>query len=385
MVRNPDEDRKVIAGIARLGEVYMRISERIQSAYEDHPKLKFQASRLFELAGYTGMNFDITKFLERMEADAGLKELSPEEKKTLKVFAKKFNDPVLVEEVVWEYAVGNGRERSVLMARIKEQLAVFPDPSLGISDLFSYGYRQYDMFPVRAEIAAAILSLRTVKVYGLYEDGGKIRLTSQAQIREHSGMFGVKRSEWMNFRIDAFREGKTIEFDFTEPVKEYRIYQIREDLPGRRDLSFIPYDVLHSMGEKVRFENYSLIYEGTTAVETTLEDLFVMFNMNHPEGFRGHSLSVSDVVVVRETGEWTGYYVDSFGFRKLETFLPEDVPGIREELTDKEKETVEMPEEKEPEEVPKVKESDSPANHKDLTEKTDDLQTRVMTQKPKTR
>jgi len=90
MLRNPDEDRKVIAGIAQLGEIYMRISERIQSVYEEHPKLKFQASRLFELAGYTGMNFDISKFLERMEADAGLKELSPEEKKTLKIFAGKF-------------------------------------------------------------------------------------------------------------------------------------------------------------------------------------------------------------------------------------------------------------------------------------------------------
>ena len=385
MIRNPDEDRKVIAGIAQLGEIYMRISERIQSVYEEHPKLKFQASRLFELAGYTGMNFDISKFLERMEADAGLKELSPEEKKTLKIFAGKFNDPVLVEEVVWEYAVGNDRERTVLMTRIKEQLAVFPDPSLGMSDLFSYGYRQYDMFPVRAEIAAEILTFRTVKVYGLYEDGGRIRLTTQAQIREHTGMFGVKRSEWMNFRIDAFREGKTVEFDFAEPVKEYRIYQIREDLPGRRDLSFIPYDVLKSMGETVRFENYTLIYEGTTARETTLEDLFVMFNMKHPEGFRGHSLSVSDVVAVKEEREWVGYYVDSFGFRELEAFLPAEAPRIREKLTDKEKETVEVSREKETVEVPETKEAARPVSHKDPAEKTDDLQPRAVTQKPKTR
>ena len=377
MSRNVDEDRKIVAGIARLGEIYLRISERIQSVYEEHLKLKFQASRLLEMAGYKGTSFDITQFLERVEADAGLQALSVEEKNTLKVYARKFYDPVLVEEVAWEYAVGNERERTVLMTRMKEQLSVFPDPYLGMSDLFAYGYRQYDMFPVRAEVAGAILSLRAVKVYGLYEDGGRIRLASQAQIREHAGMFGVKRSEWLNFRIDAFREGRTIEIDFEEPVKEYRIYQIRENLPGRRDVSFIPYDVLHSMGEKVRFENYTMVYEGTTGRDTTLEDIFVMFNTSHPTDFRGHSLSVSDVVSVKEDGEWTGYYVDSFGFRKLEDFHPEKNMPVREEpLPEKKEEAALIPGEKK---AVEPSEPDRPAD------KRKDIRTEPAAQKPKTR
>ena len=257
------------------------------------------------------------------------------------------------------------------MTRIREQLAVFPDPYLGISDLFAFGYRQYDMFPVRAEAAVTILSFKSVKVYGLYEDGGKIRLTSPDQIREHAGMFGVKRSEWINFRVDAFREGRSVEFDFEEPAKEYRIYQIREDLPERRDFSFVPYDVLSSMGEQVEFENYTLVYEGSTGPETTLEDLFVMFNTDHPADFRGHSLSVSDVVSVMEEGKWASYYVDSFGFRKLEGFYPEKHFAEREELPQEEK----LPEKgPESEEIKAAKET-----------KRGEVPERPAMQKPKTR
>ena len=387
MVRSIEEDQKVIAGIARLGEIYMRISARIQSAYEEDPKLKFQAARLFEMAGYKGNSFDIAQFLERVEEDAGLYALSPEEKKTLKDYAGKFNDPVLVEEVVWEYAAGSERERTFLMTRIREQLAVFPDPYLGISDLFAFGYRQYDMFPVRAEAAVTILSFKSVKVYGLYEDGGKIRLTSPDQIREHAGMFGVKRSEWINFRVDAFREGRSVEFDFEEPAKEYRIYQIREDLPERRDFSFVPYDVLSSMGEKVQFENYTLVYEGSTGPDTTLEDLFVMFNTDHPADFRGHSLSVSDVVSVMEEGKWASYYVDSFGFRTLEGFYPEKHIAERgERLSEKGPETEKIKDAEETIDNEAIhSETDNSGALKEPETKIGGTPERAVMQKPKTR
>jgi hypothetical protein len=52
----------------------------------------------------------------------------------------------------------------------------------------------------------------------------------------------------------------------------------------------------------------------------TLEDLFYKFNMEHPEDFKGHSLSVSDVVVVKERGKSTAHYVDSIGFKQVDRF-----------------------------------------------------------------
>ena len=52
--------------------------------------------------------------------------------------------------------------------------------------------------------------------------------------------------------------------------------------------------------------------------------MFETFNVNRPEDFKGHSLSVSDVIAVREEGEWVSYYVDSFGFRKIPDFLIPD-------------------------------------------------------------
>jgi hypothetical protein len=52
----------------------------------------------------------------------------------------------------------------------------------------------------------------------------------------------------------------------------------------------------------------------------TLENLFYKFNMERPEDFKGHSLSVSDVIVIRERGKSTAYYVDSLGFKQLDRF-----------------------------------------------------------------
>lgn len=103
------------------------------------------------------------------------------------------------------------------------------------------------------------------------------------------------------------------------PQRQYSIYQLKrsDDLHGIR---FESYDYLQKNGIKCDIRNYDLIYSGYMRPNETLENLFYKFNMEHPEGFKGHSLSVSDVIVVKENGKHTAHYVDSIGFKQLDRF-----------------------------------------------------------------
>lgn len=105
--------------------------------------------------------------------------------------------------------------------------------------------------------------------------------------------------------------------------REYSIYQLK-DIPATRDIRFEPYDCLALTGENCNSENYNLVYSGVMAAEDTLDTLYERFNLHHPAGFTGRSMSISDVVVISHgTGEVAAYYVDSIGFKKLEQFLEE--------------------------------------------------------------
>lgn len=66
---------------------------------------------------------------------------------------------------------------------------------------------------------------------------------------------------------------------------------------------------------------YDSVYKGNMEDGMTLESLYAMFNINRPEDFRGHSLSVSDVIVLRDREEKKAYFVDSFGFKELPDFF----------------------------------------------------------------
>ena len=101
--------------------------------------------------------------------------------------------------------------------------------------------------------------------------------------------------------------------------RQFSIYQLKrsDDLHGIRFESF---DYLQKNGIKCDIRNYDLIYSGHMRPNETLENLYYKFNMEHPEDFKGHSLSVSDVVVVKERGKITAHYVDSIGFKQLDHF-----------------------------------------------------------------
>ena len=82
-------------------------------------------------------------------------------------------------------------------------------------------------------------------------------------------------------------------------------------------------DYLESKGISVNRENYDLVYTAPLEDGTNLEDIYTKFNIDHPDDFRGHSLSVSDVVVFHQNGENTSHYVDSFGYREVPEFVQE--------------------------------------------------------------
>ena len=110
----------------------------------------------------------------------------------------------------------------------------------------------------------------------------------------------------------------------------FSIYQI-PSTPEGRDFRFRSYEELESEGLAVDRNNYDLIYTAPLADGTTLEDIYYTFNTDdRPTGFRGHSLSVSDVVVLNHDGKEEAYYCDNYGF----TPVPEFLRGIPLETTE---------------------------------------------------
>ena len=106
-----------------------------------------------------------------------------------------------------------------------------------------------------------------------------------------------------------------------EPDRDtFYIYQLKRG-DETRDLRFEPYDRLTAAGHAVDPANYDLIYSAPLAPGTSLEAIFTRFNIDHPKDFKGHSLSVSDVVVLHQNGQDTAHYVDSIGYRQTPEFL----------------------------------------------------------------
>ena len=102
----------------------------------------------------------------------------------------------------------------------------------------------------------------------------------------------------------------------------FSIYQLKQG-DETRDFRFEPYDRLQAAGNVVDRANYELVYSAPLAPETSLEDIYICFNIDHPKDFKGHSLSVSDVVVLHQDGQDAAHFVDSVGFREVPEFLQE--------------------------------------------------------------
>ena len=98
----------------------------------------------------------------------------------------------------------------------------------------------------------------------------------------------------------------------------YEIWQLK-DVPENRALLFSDY--AFASNYRLTESRYNKLYEAAADADTdSLDKIYTKFNIAHPEGFKGHSLSKSDIVVINQDGKRTAYYVDSWGFQEVKGF-----------------------------------------------------------------
>lgn len=202
------------------------------------------------------------------------------------------------------------------------------DGMIGLSEMHEYGYSWNEMLPLTKDKATELFG-EDVAVYQLHEDGSETLIEDLEELKEHEGIFGVEKDDW-----SAYLEHQSMKQELEESPanreaqllfggeNRFGIYQLK-DTEEARDIHFMGMDYLESKGIAVTKENYNLIYTAPLEEGTSLEDIYTHFNIDRPADFRGHSLSVSDVVVLHQNGENTSHYVDSFGYREVPEFTKE--------------------------------------------------------------
>lgn len=207
-----------------------------------------------------------------------------------------------------------------------EQGYPMPDTSIGFLEMYQYGYTDGNtMLPLSRECAMELF-LQDVPVFLLYADSTEAMALDAEDISSHTGVFGVEREEWDAVRgLVTLSEQEDTEKLFLEnPQDAFLIYQIRRG--GELDAyRFMNYDYLQSKGVTPERGGYDAIYTGGLADygdnKTNLDMIYQRFNVDHPADFKGHSLSVSDIVALKQNGVVSCHYVDSIGFRELPNFL----------------------------------------------------------------
>lgn len=105
----------------------------------------------------------------------------------------------------------------------------------------------------------------------------------------------------------------------------YALLQLRDDIEDNAQLMFANYSYLQKKEMEPEIDRYKVVYHGSIFasedVNQQLEDLYVKFNIDHPEDCRGHSISASDIIALKIAGEVSFHYVDSFRFQNLEHFM----------------------------------------------------------------
>ena len=211
-----------------------------------------------------------------------------------------------------------------------------PDPSISLKNMQDYGYSWDGMLPLRRATAEKLFS-QDMGIFCIYEDGTERAVSNLDDLRQHTekgGIFGVNKEDWNAYcEYAAMKQ----ELQENEPSKEALLLYGKEDSFGiyqlkqgneTRDLRFEPYDRLQAAGHTVDPANYTLVYTAPLTPGTSLEDIFTRFNIDYPEDFTGHSLSVSDVVVLHQNGKTTAHYVDSVGYRQVPEFLQEQQKAL---------------------------------------------------------
>lgn len=204
-----------------------------------------------------------------------------------------------------------------------------PDPTVSIDDRNAYGYTADELLPLSKERAAELWE-QDLPVFILYPDNTEAMIFDIEEMKDHDGLFGIETADWQAFhnrdKEKDYLPPQEVEAQFLEQTQNaFAIYQLKggEDL---RDYRFEGMDWLIGHGLTVDRANYELVYTAPLVdfngdKDHALNKLYEQFNINHPTDFKGHSLSVSDIVALKVDGTVSSHYVDSFGFQELPQFL----------------------------------------------------------------
>lgn len=203
-----------------------------------------------------------------------------------------------------------------------------PDPAISVEARNAYGYTDDAMLPLTKERAMELFE-RDVPVYLLYEDNTEAMAFEQTEILNHDGIFGIDRADWeaVKEQFPVIAKNRWQKAFQQNPADSYCIYQLRRD-PELAELRFMNSQYLREHGLEPAFDHYEAVYSGALpsagSTEARLDDLYMKFNTAHPQDYTGHSLSVSDIVVLKQQGTVSSHYVDSVGFVQLPAFLPDN-------------------------------------------------------------
>ena len=197
-----------------------------------------------------------------------------------------------------------------------------PDPVISVESMNAYGYTDSNMLPLTKERALELME-RDVTVYMLHTDNTEAMAFDAEEVRSFDGIFGVEASEWETVK-DRFVPQDYEKAFLDNPADSFAIYQLRDNDDTAR-LRYMNSEYLEKKGLSVQKENYAAVYAGDLDrggdTQDRLNELYETFNIRRPEDFRGHSLSVSDIVALKQNGVVSCHYVDSWGFKELPGFL----------------------------------------------------------------
>ena len=277
--------------------------------------------------------------IDRLEH--GQTAFSDDEKNLIVNYAYKLGDMEKTRELaehIYAQEVYGNQDVALAMIDAQAEIDALPDSMIGISEMQEYGYTWNEMLPLTRERALELFD-HDLPVYLLHTDGSETTVSDRKQILEHDGMCGIEKGDWQNERKLRMMQEELSESDSNREAQllygntdKYGIYQLKDD-PELDKFRFTGTESLKRMGitkdnfDAVLPENYKLVYMGELAElqgqrqSETLEAIYTKLNIDHPEDYKAHSLSVSDIVVLHENGENSAHFVDSFGFTELPKFM----------------------------------------------------------------
>ena len=225
------------------------------------------------------------------------------------------------------YSLAEQKDDLPLLLETKEvaqaEIDALPDGMVGLSEMHEYGYLWNEMLPLTKERASELFE-EGMEVYLLHSDGSETLAEDWGAVQGHDGLFGVEQGDWSAYLEQGLEEdapSREMQLLYGNESR-FGIYQLK-DTEETRDFRFMAMDYLEMKGIPVSKENYTLVYTGELKEGMSLEDIYTRFNIDRPVDFTGHSLSVSDVVVLHQDGENTSHYVDSVGYRAIPEFTKE--------------------------------------------------------------